>query len=375
VRLADAEKKRNGEMPMKLAVFAQRPLPPEAEERLLSQHESELEELLPVLGPLFGIGVILFFSWDYLIDPRHAMLTLAVRVAFVLPGMAAYISTRLPWTPTQRCGYLYWIHASAIIVCEFLLKSGFMYGLAGVTACLFTLSVVTLRGRDFLWMLSLPSVLFVVLAAIRLPTAEFINALALYIFCACLAYILMRVVRFFRQKAFLLQEEVMELSRHDSLTGVYRRGYLIELAEREISVARRSHRPLALVMLDLDHFKRVNDTYGHAIGDRVIQHFARSCMETLRDVDHFGRIGGEEFVCVLPDSSEQDAMACAERLRRNVEALSVDTPQGPLRFTVSIGVSLFDAGMHAGWKDLLKDADDALYRAKREGRNRVVLSG
>lgn len=360
---------------MMLPIFAQRPLSPEAERELLAQHESELGELLPVLGPVFGIGVILFSSWDYLIDIRHAGAAMAARAFFVLLGIAAYSKNRLPWTPTQRCGYLYWTHASAIVVCEFLLEKGFLHGLAGVTACTFTLSVVTLNARTFLLMLSVPSILFMTLASIRLPFTAFVNALALYVFCACLAFVLMLVVRFFRQKAFLLQEEVTHLSRHDSLTGAYRRGYLIELAEREIAVARRHRHSLAFLMLDIDHFKRVNDSYGHAAGDRVIQCFADACTETLRHIDHFGRIGGEEFVCILPETAEQEAMACAERLRRNVESLDVESPQGPIRFTVSIGVAMFNSDVHADWSELLKDADDALYRAKHEGRNRVVLGG
>jgi diguanylate cyclase (GGDEF)-like protein len=324
---------------------------------------------------LFGIGVLLFSSWDYLIDARHAAFALAVRAVFALLGTAAYTKTRLPWTPTQRFGYLYWVHASAIIVCEFLLDNGFVYGLAGVTACLFTLSAVTLRTRTFLLMLSVPSILFVALTAIRLPSAGFMNALGLYVFCTGLAFVLMLVVRFFRRKAFLLQDEMTDLSRRDTLTGVFRRGYLTELAEHEIAVARRRNRPLAIAMLDLDHFKRVNDSYGHDIGDRVIQRFAAVCTETLRQIDHFGRIGGEEFVCVLPDTSAEAAMACAERMRRNVEAASVDTPEGPIRFTVSVGVALYDPARHAGWNELLKDADNALYRAKHEGRNRVALCG
>lgn len=343
------------------------------ERELVEQHGAEIRQLLPLLGPLAGLGVILFSLWDYLIDPANAWTTSTVRIMFVLVGSIAYVPTRLPWTPVQRCGYIYSTHACAIIICEFLLKDGFLYGLTSIAACVFTVSVVTLRIRTFLLILSVPSLLFVVLGAVSLPLLGFINSLMLYLFSVSLACILMLVIRYFRKKAFLFEQELLHTSRHDSLTGACNRDYLTELAERELALARRHGRSLAVMMLDIDHFKLVNDTYGHDTGDKVLKLLVNTCIQNLRAIDHFGRIGGEEFACVLPETGEDDALQCAERLRRSIEALHIELPQGQLRFTVSIGVAIFNPN-HANWAALLKEADTALYRAKREGRNRVVLT-
>lgn len=354
--------------------FNLRALPKPAEIELTARHDAEILQLLPALGPLFGLCILAFSAWDFLIDPAHAVAALAARSWLVLAGSLAYVTTRLPWTPMQRCGYIYATYAGAIVICEFLLKNGFLYGLTGIAACVFAVTVVTLRVRTFFLILSVPSMLFIALSAIRLPLLEFFNGLMLYFFSVGLAFVVMLVTRSFHQRAFLLEKELLEISRHDSLTGIYSRGYLAELAKREIALATRHGRTLALAMLDIDHFKNVNDTYGHDIGDKVIKSLADTCKANLRSIDHFGRFGGEEFVCIFPETGEEQAMFCAERLRQSIEAARVDTPQGQLRYTASIGVAILNQ-RHADLDALLKDADRALYRAKRDGRNRVILAG
>jgi diguanylate cyclase (GGDEF)-like protein len=330
-------------------------------------------QLLPVMGPLFGLAVLLFSFWDFMIDVNHAWLALAARVVLVAAGAPAYFPSRLRWTPIQRLGVVFGTHASAIILSAFLLKDGFLYGLAGIVACLFPLSVATLRGKTFLVLLAVPTVLFIALSASRLPMLGLANNMMLYLFGGILSWVLLLTIRFFTQKAFLLEKELLHVSRHDGLTGACSRRYLNEVGAREIALALRHGRPLAVAMLDIDHFKNVNDTYGHDIGDRVLQALVRSCVNNLRTVDHIGRIGGEEFLCVLPETGAADARLCAERLRGAIESLRVDTPLGPLRFTVSIGVALLGEG-YADWSVLIKDADTALYRAKNGGRNQVAVA-
>jgi diguanylate cyclase (GGDEF)-like protein len=199
------------------------------------------------------------------------------------------------------------------------------------------------------------------------------NSLIQYGFAVGLAFMLMLILRLFRQRAFLLEKKLLHASRHDSLTGAYSRGYLIELAEREIAYAKRHDHPLAVAMLDIDRFKQINDNYGHRIGDDVIKRLVATCKANLREIDHFGRIGGEEFVCVLPETDESEAMKCAERLRQSIESVRIDTQRGPLQFTVSIGIAMLSP-KHMNWNALLNDADIAMYGAKRDGRNRSVLS-
>jgi len=136
------------------------------------------------------------------------------------------------------------------------LKDGFFYGLAGIASCVFTVSVVTLHVRTFLLILSVPSLLLIALSAASMPLFGFINNLILYLFSVSLACIIMLMIRSFRQKAFLLEKELLHIARHDSLTGACSRGYLIELAEREVALAKRHGRALAVAMLDIDHFKQ-----------------------------------------------------------------------------------------------------------------------
>ena len=147
------------------------------------------------------------------------------------------------------------------------------------------------------------------------------------------------------------------------------------LQQIEFDRARRHQFSLSAVMIDIDHFKRVNDTHGHQVGDTVIQMLATVCREQLRDLDVIGRLGGEEFAVTMPNTDHAQSMHVAERLRQAIETASVALPQGaPLRFTVSIGVTTLPKSSANGSITLgvlLDQADQALYRAKNGGRNQV----
>lgn len=346
--------------------------PEEIDREMAAQLESELKPLLPLLGSLFGLGVVVFGIWDYFIDPLHAYMTVLVRVGLVSLGAIAYLPLALPWTTVQRYGFIYWTHTSAVIISAFLLTDGFVYQRVHVAVCVFMVSILTVHVRTFFLILSVPSLLFVVLTAVRLPLFSFVNDLLVYVFSVTLACGLMMTIRFFRRKAFMLEAILSHASLHDGLTGAANLVCLRAAAEREIALAHRHGRPLALAMMDIDHFKRINDTYGHCFGDRVIRAFVDTCKANLREIDHFGRIGGEEFACVLPETDQAEAMHCAERLRAAIDALRIQTSQGTVHFTVSIGVTLLSSRSNS-WEDLLREADIALYRAKHEGRNRIVF--
>lgn len=161
------------------------------------------------------------------------------------------------------------------------------------------------------------------------------------------------------------------LATTDVLSGVCNRRRLIEVGEQEVARTRRGGLPLAALMLDIDHFKRINDGHGHASGDRVIQAVARLASACVREIDSVGRFGGEEFVLVLPGTTLTGAAEVGERLRAMVAGATVEGEHGQaLGCTVSIGAAQFDAGM-AGFDALVSVADQALYRAKHAGRNRV----
>jgi diguanylate cyclase (GGDEF)-like protein len=165
--------------------------------------------------------------------------------------------------------------------------------------------------------------------------------------------------------------ELKRLATTDSLTGAFNRRHFLELAGKEVARMRRYRHRVSCLMLDIDHFKKVNDTYGHDIGDKAIIATVLMARKTLRTEDVFGRLGGEEFAAMLPMTAIDKAEQVAERLRVAIEALRIPTPQGELGFTTSIGlVEVATDG--ESFEQALKRADEALYEAKRLGRNRTV---
>jgi len=156
----------------------------------------------------------------------------------------------------------------------------------------------------------------------------------------------------------------------DHLTGIANRRAFFEAAEREITRRKQSPRSLSLVLFDADHFKAVNDTYGHPAGDAVLCHLAKLLMSTFRQVDVVARVGGEEFAVLLPSTDLQTALKIANRLRENVASQVVEVDGVTIRFTVSGGVASMDDSI-SGLDALIKLADKALYQAKAAGRNRI----
>lgn len=190
-----------------------------------------------------------------------------------------------------------------------------------------------------------------------------------------------RALREERQANELLQKEIAqrekveqrlrELATTDELTGVSNRRHFLERSRRELNRAFRRESPLSVLMLDADKFKTVNDKLGHEAGDMVLQALADACLRELRQEDVFGRLGGEEFAACLPDTNLEQACIVAERIRRAVESLVVETSLGTTRITVSIGVTANGDG-RPELTQLLAGADQALYKAKAAGRNRVA---
>jgi diguanylate cyclase (GGDEF)-like protein len=166
-------------------------------------------------------------------------------------------------------------------------------------------------------------------------------------------------------------DELAELAKTDSLTGVYNRRFFFAKLEDEWARYHRHHRPLSVLVIDLDNFKAVNDSFGHEAGDNVISRVAHLCLTAKRESDTFARLGGEEFGLLLPDATLEDARSLAERVRAAIAAEHWPAISGMARATASIGVAEALAAMNSP-ADLLRDADKALYRAKRAGRNRVV---
>ena len=168
-----------------------------------------------------------------------------------------------------------------------------------------------------------------------------------------------------------LFEQMKVLATHDTLTGLYNRRNFFKLAAVELERTVRYKKPLAAIMLDIDKFKKVNDTYGHAAGDQVLQGIAHLCLQSIRIVDIIGRYGGEEFSIILPEADVEQAMIVAERLCAVIASTPFETGRGPVKLTASLGVAALDPE-HADLDVLLDQADQALYLAK-QNRNQVKV--
>ena len=170
------------------------------------------------------------------------------------------------------------------------------------------------------------------------------------------------------------RESMREQATHDALTGLLNRAAVCDLLARELSRSRRDGSSLAVAMADLDHFKKINDTYGHMAGDAVLRETARRFRDVVRPYDRVARYGGEELLITMPGCTAVQAGKVAERVRENIAAAPIDTSEGMIGLTVSIGVAATEAVAHMTMSELVKAADDALYEAKRSGRNCMAIA-
>jgi diguanylate cyclase (GGDEF)-like protein len=170
----------------------------------------------------------------------------------------------------------------------------------------------------------------------------------------------------------LKNRQLLEMTQVDAMTGAHSRAFFLERAQSEGARSARYSRPLGVLAFDIDRFKSVNDTWGHAAGDAALCAVVDSAQETLRTSDVLARMGGEEFSALLPETDLEGSRRIAERLRVGIEKLELHHEGAVFSVTVSIGLALFKPG--ATIDDVMKRADDALYKAKREGRNRIVLA-
>lgn len=170
------------------------------------------------------------------------------------------------------------------------------------------------------------------------------------------------------------REQLLFQATHDALTGLANRGVILDALQRERSRQSRAGGSFGIVLMDLDHFKYVNDQYGHLSGDAVLQEASRRMRAAVRPYDTVGRYGGEEFLIVVPASDAMGTMGLAERIRKSIETPPVRTEAGEIQVTASLGVAISEPGIPLDAADLLQLADDALYRAKERGRNRAELA-
>lgn len=169
------------------------------------------------------------------------------------------------------------------------------------------------------------------------------------------------------------QDKLKEMAMKDGLTGLYNHSLLIELFRKEFSKQQRNHNPLSFVMIDIDHFKKINDTHGHMAGDIVLKELSVILTNSVRLSDIVGRYGGEEFGIVLPEIGHRDSYLLCERIRYNVENTKFTSQNNPIDITVSIGICHKEPVDIISCSEMIKNADDALYTAKNKGRNRIEI--
>lgn len=277
------------------------------------------------------LAIMLPFSWFALVEPHYA-----VRLGIITLFMATLTS----------------IH------CRLILARGPRTFSSYFTAAALGLLALT-QALRFVYNLSTATTADVTFDNATPGQAMQLSIYAFAILAQTIGYVLMATDR--------LHGELEHLATRDSLTGALVRRALIEISTRELARCRRNRQVMSLLLIDLDHFKAINDSHGHLMGDRVLAEFVTRVTPLLRQPDHFGRFGGEEFVALLPETSLAEARVVAERIRATMESVVTTLPA----CTVSIGVAASQAD-DAGLDAIIARADAAMYRAKAAGRNRVV---
>jgi len=169
------------------------------------------------------------------------------------------------------------------------------------------------------------------------------------------------------------RQEIHTLANTDDLTKIFNRRHFFELAQRELERSRRNGHSLAIVLFDIDDFKKVNDSHGHLVGDLVLQETCQACKVVIRPYDVFARFGGEEFIFLLPETDEARAIKVADRLRQVIAERVVSFDTGNIQMTISVGIAIFNPKKDT-LDEVISRADGALYTAKRLGKNRLEVA-
>jgi diguanylate cyclase (GGDEF)-like protein len=342
---------------------------------------TQKERALPIARIAYLAGAVLmiaFLAADALIYPDGILKTLPVRATCSAAFLTLYFFSRT----RNAAKMLHLLNLMASLIAGVgislvmaMMPRGFELGVAGLNMVIF--AAVALAPS---WRQTLYGGLIIMVAAnvLLIWTGQGWFSFGLVNIYVAPSLALATLLSYFQDKrhlrAFALEAELERRATIDVLTGVANRRHFSETAEREIDRAKRYGNKLCVLMLDIDHFKNVNDTHGHAVGDEVLKVLPGVVTPLLRKLDFMGRLGGEEFAVILVETDADAAVVVAERVRKAIYAAEVRALGVHLHFTVSIGCTEICANDPAeDLKAALERADEALYKAKESGRNRVVV--
>lgn len=324
-----------------------------------------------------ALGILVFAAWDWWRDPSHALQSGAIRLVGAALVLACIPVLRSGVVPDLKVRYVY---GAAFLVATLTvglavvqLKDGVLYGTAGIVVFPALLAFYSIPIRFyFQCILSALLLLIPVMWWAGTPGAVLLNFVLYYGLLSWVGWTAARMLRRQQLRAFRLELSHAEDARTDPLTGLFNRRLILELGAREVELARRAGHPLTVGLVDVDHFKAVNDRYGHDAGDQVLRAIAEVLAGTLRQSDALARFGGEEFVVILPGSDLFEATSAAARMLEQVRLLRL--PSWPeLRLSISIGLA--ELGRNGdGWDAVLRAADQALLKAKQAGRDRAIAA-
>lgn len=332
---------------------------------------------------LFSFPVIAFGWFDYalygltpafygFITVRLLLLTFSIWLWFHLPRVESAATA-------DRLLAVWGILGIAIIVINAIGRPRDYYGhyVFEVFAVLLFYSAVPMppRRQLALMMLYLPVALAILIFYKQAPIPIYTGNVSLVlVLTVASGYLISRRIDRYRMTALVARLELEQQARTDPLTCIANRRAFMEWAGAEVARQDRNNRPLSLLMLDIDHFKAVNDQHGHAAGDELLVEFTQRVAAGLRRYDQFARLGGEEFLIALPDCDLSEALHTAERLRRGIASAPFSATGQAVAITASVGVTRLHGG-ETRVEGMLKRADAALYAAKDAGRNRVEAVG
>lgn len=322
-----------------------------------------------------AFSLLTFVIWDLVLDPSRFWLVVPIRLA--ASALMLWCAWRISRHPVVSLLPMAMVAVTAGTGCvgltQSLLPDGFLYGPAGL-ALFPTVSAICVTRARLVPLVNLPSALLVglLLWADGLTGFPLFNTISFFATGIFAAYVLAHALERTARYGFRLELQLEAEARLDPLTGIANRRRLEEQGEQEVARARRFRRPLSMLLLDLDHFKSINDRYGHATGDHVLQAVARLVGNNLRQTDLFARLGGEEFVALLPETDLDTAQSLAEQLRHLLSFTPLRHEGVEIEVTASIGVAAYCPEL-SSVAAILRAADEALYAAKAGGRNQVVV--